>query len=358
MKVKVLTNIDDLDITKDNWNRLVSENETNTIFQTYDWFQCWWSVFGKDYTLFFILVYTDNNELLGFAPLAIENSRHGKNALTFAGDGNADYLDFITPLNKKEVLSRIFMVLKNNRQRWRNIILRNIPGTSTTIGLINSFSQRNVAFSIIESTTVCPTLVINNRQTEAKHIANKYSTKRPYNYFCKLGKLTHESLDDFSTVDNHLESFFQQHIKRWEITASPSLFLDSKNKTFYRALAKKLIGNNELLFSSVNYNDKPLAYHYGFDYNGVVTWYKPSFDIEHAKNSPGILMARYLIIYCLENYKSELDFTIGDEPFKKRFTNMQRLNINVRVFTTRFNYFLFFTKMAIKKITKKILRRK
>jgi CelD/BcsL family acetyltransferase involved in cellulose biosynthesis len=358
MKVKVLTNIDDLDITKDAWNRLASDNETNTIFQTYDWFQCWWSIFGQEHSLFFIIVYADDGSLLGFAPLAIENSRHRKHALIFAGDGNADYLDFVTPLNKSEVLFQIFLVIKNNQHRWRRIMLRNIPGNSTTTGLINSFSRCNMVYSIVESTTVCPTLIINNREDGAQHIANKYSTKRPYNYFRKLGRLSHQILDNSNAINTHLEPFFQQHILRWQDTGTPSLFLDDNNKTFYRTLANKLVDNSELLFSVVKLNEKPLAYHYGFDYNGVITWYKPAFDIEHAKHSPGTLMARYLINYCLDNKKTELDFTIGDEPFKKRFTNMRRFNINLRIFTNKSNYYLFCTKMAIKKIIKKVLRRK
>lgn len=72
--------------------------------------------------------------------------------------------------------------------------------------------------------------------------------------------------------------------------------------------------------------------HYGFDYDGVVTWYKPSFDPAFAAHSPGLALLRQLIGYALTNGRRELDFTWGAEPFKARFTNHSRRLVRLQVF--------------------------
>jgi CelD/BcsL family acetyltransferase involved in cellulose biosynthesis len=79
----------------------------------------------------------------------------------------------------------------------------------------------------------------------------------------------------------------------------------------------------------------PLAFHFGFDYAGSVIWYKPSFEIRHAARSPGLLLIRNMIQDALERKRHELDFTIGDEQFKDRFANAERVNLNVAIYHNR-----------------------
>ena len=61
-------------------------------------------------------------------------------------------------------------------------------------------------------------------------------------------------------------------------------------------------------------------------------YYKPSFDPALAAHSPGLVLVRHLIARALEGGRRELDFTIGDEPFKRRFTNTTRKTVNVQIF--------------------------
>ena len=352
MKVKVLTDIKDLDIAKEEWDDLVSENETNTIFQTYEWFKCWWAVYGPENDLYFLCAYDDQGQLLGFAPLAINATLYGDKHLIFVGDGNADYLDFVIPRQKYQVLNAFFIEIKKTRNLWKKIALRNVPQHSSTMGLLNSLSSNLGVHCRIAGTVPCPTLIVNNRTQHVKRIANKYSTKRPYNYFKRTGCISHKIINDVNTIDNYLEPFFSQHIDRWRNTKTQSLFLMNKNKEFYRLLARALIPNGYLLFSIVYHNNAPITYHYGFDYNSVVTWYKPSFAIEHSRHSPGTLMIRFLIKYCLDNKKHELDFTVGDESYKHRFDNMIRYNYNLRVFTNTATSVLFYVSQKIKNLIK------
>jgi CelD/BcsL family acetyltransferase involved in cellulose biosynthesis len=129
-----------------------------------------------------------------------------------------------------------------------------------------------------------------------------------------------------------VDRFFAQHIARWSDTATPSLFVDPRNQQFYRELARELSRRRWLLCTVVEFDDEPVAFHYGFDYNGAVLWYKPSFNRRYARMSPGLVLVRHLIGYAIQESRHELDFTIGDEPFKGRFTNTTRKTLRFRVF--------------------------
>ncbi len=67
-------------------------------------------------------------------------------------------------------------------------------------------------------------------------------------------------------------------------------------------------------------------------------WYKTSFDIKYSGFSPGLILIQSLIKYALDHNLDELDFTIGEEPFKNRFSNMTRQVETIRIYHSVFFY--------------------
>jgi CelD/BcsL family acetyltransferase involved in cellulose biosynthesis len=61
-------------------------------------------------------------------------------------------------------------------------------------------------------------------------------------------------------------------------------------------------------------------------------WYKPAFSVVHAHRSPGEVLLAALFRYCRDHELRELDFTIGDDAFKSRFSNVTRRNQRIEVF--------------------------
>jgi CelD/BcsL family acetyltransferase involved in cellulose biosynthesis len=110
------------------------------------------------------------------------------------------------------------------------------------------------------------------------------------------------------------------------------LFDAGNQRTFYLALAAALHSAGWLLFSVVEFNGQPIAFHFGFDYFGSIIWYKPSFEVQYAEHSPGLLLTRKIIEDGLQRSRRELDFTIGEEAFKDRFANVSRYNVTLSVY--------------------------
>jgi CelD/BcsL family acetyltransferase involved in cellulose biosynthesis len=338
MHIKHIVDVSKLPLSREAWNKLVSQNETNTIFQTYEWFISWYDTFGDTNKLHLIVVYDDETPI-GFAPLVQSKDRFKRKIIQLAGYNNADYLDFVTPVKKQAVINKIIDYLFESPDEWGLIFLNNIPTESSTCALIKD-ACRQYNFHYLEDNHIrCPYLQIHDRHDAINKLLSKYSNKRPYNYFRRQGNLEFRVLPDGETA-SHLPAFFSQHIQRWSDTNTPSLFNDPRNKLFYKNLSTQLSATDWLHFSILELDKTPLAYHYGFDYEGKYYWYKPSYNVDYSSHSPGTLLIRYLMQSAVEHGRHELDFTIGNEAFKRRFTNKVRHNVNLDIFRHKRSYWL------------------
>jgi CelD/BcsL family acetyltransferase involved in cellulose biosynthesis len=326
LRIELVTRRSEIPLDAGQWNALVAANETNTIFQTFEWFDAWWKSFGAGRRLYFLVV-RDGETIVGFAALARRRSRFGWRVLEFAGTGNADYQDFVLPTDKPRQLEAICRFLRARRFSWERLALYNVPAQSSTHAALRAASVAAGLKLVDEIRVDCPALTLGPDSTRARGLINKYSLRRPLNWFRKRGEVRFRHVESIEEIAAFLPAFFEQHRRRWHAVGETSLFTKEQQRHFYEALARSLHPRGWLQFSVVEFNREPIAFHFGFDYDGCITWYKPSFDTRYAGHSPGLLLTRQLIADGLERARRELDFTIGDEAFKGRFCSHQRHNL-------------------------------
>jgi CelD/BcsL family acetyltransferase involved in cellulose biosynthesis len=317
------------------WNALARLG-TNTVFQTYEWQSSWWAAYGGRFEPLFITV-TNGASTCGVAPLIVEQGVSGR-VVRFIGDGRADYCDVLAG-NNWGTVARIVAGLKDYGD-WDVLDLTNVPSQSGTVGMLKALCEDAGFGVMVHDYFTCPTLLIHGHEHAAERILSKPSLRRRINYFERIGRLTIRDLTAASDVAPCLEGFFAQHVTRWQAHNTPSLFNDPVNQTFYRELTDRMGGTGWLLFSSVELEGRPIAMHFGFDYDDGIIWYKPSFDPAFAAGSPGLVLVRHLIHRALREGRRELDFTIGDEPFKRRFTNHVRKTVHIQVYRDPARYLL------------------
>jgi CelD/BcsL family acetyltransferase involved in cellulose biosynthesis len=331
LRVELITRRSDIPLDAEQWNALVAANETNTVFQTYEWFDSWWQVFGETRELFFLLL-REGDTIIGFGALQRRRSAYGWRLLEFVGTGNADYQDFILPKDKPRAMAALCGFLRDNWWRWDRFALANMPGHSSSVALLEGAAREMGLHLVDEIHVPCPTLLIESDSHRARSMIEKYSLRRPLNWFRKHGNVTFRHVSSGEEVAQLLPTFFDQHRRRWANIGKPSLFANAHQVKFYELLARQLHARGWLQFSVVELNGAPIAFHYGFDYAGCVTWYKPSFSVQYAEHSPGLLLTRQLIEDCLARSRRELDFTIGDEAFKTRFASTCRFNVYLGIY--------------------------
>jgi CelD/BcsL family acetyltransferase involved in cellulose biosynthesis len=335
LQIELIEDRSALRLSAADWNALVGANETNTVFQTYEWFNAWWNTLRGRNRLFLLIVKREARTI-GFAPLMWRRTRLGLRQLEFVGTGNADYQDFVLPEDKPQALAAIFAFLRDNTGRWNRIRFANLPASSTTLRLVREAVALHGLALVEETVMRCPVLLLRGHVPAVRDLVNRYSMRRPFNWFAARGTLRCRCVEDCAELPALLPSFFDQHVARWHSVGRSSLFETAEQRRFYTALAEAFCATGWLSFFVVEFNDRPIAFHFGFEYDGVVTWYKPSFEPAFAARSPGLLMTRELIGRALQNASKEIDFTIGDEPFKSRFANHERFNSYVSVYSSRF----------------------
>lgn len=325
--VRVVSSLDRTGLYAHSWNSLARLG-TNTVFQTYEWQQSWWSTYGGRFEPLFITV-SNGASTCGVAPLIVEQGSSGR-VVRFVGDGRADYCDVLAR-DDWGTVAAIVAGLKDYGQ-WDLLDLANVPSQSPTVGMLKALCQ-DAGFSVmVHDHFACPTLLIRGHERAAGRILAKPSLRRRVNYFERIGRLAVQDLTRASEIAPWLDRFFAQHVTRWQGHGTPSLFGDPLNQAFYRDLTERMSATGWLLFSLVQLDDHPIAMHFGFDYDDAMIWYKPSFDPAYAAGSPGLVMLRHLIGRAVKQGCRELDFTIGDEPFKRRFTNHVRKTVHIQVF--------------------------
>jgi len=352
MQIKLSNSIDNIPLTKKLWNELVQKNSTNTVFQTYEWFISWWGNFNENHEMFFLTAYKDDN-IVGFAPLMISIEPFGRRIIKFIGDGNSDYCDFVINENRYETISAFLDYINKSEIKWSSISLLNIPSSSTTRACVDTYClESNIHIQVLKNTKT-PILLLNDTQL-VHEMTNKYSVMRHVKKINKAGSVTIKNTSDSETIEQYLNIFFNQHIQRYSLKKDISLFSDNKNKSFYKDLTNNLKETNWILFTILFFDNKPIAFHFGFAYNNSFTWYKPSFDINYKQLSPGTVLLKSIIEYSSDKLMKEFDFTIGDESFKSRFSNLNKKNNNLVLYKSPILYRLSQIRCLMSKLLSRI----
>jgi len=83
-------------------------------------------------------------------------------------------------------------------------------------------------------------------------------------------------------------------------------------------------------------NNEPIAYEYGFGYEGRFEDWRSGYDTRFPVNiSIGKLLAMQVVQKCIQEKYNEIDFLRGDETYKQEWMPSQREFVNIRIFNNK-----------------------
>jgi CelD/BcsL family acetyltransferase involved in cellulose biosynthesis len=312
---EVVTEFSKLEALADDWNRLWAMNPRGEIFDTFAWARASWRTFNDERALCTPVVY-EGDQVVGILPLA----RKGR-VLRFLGDPRSDYNDLLcAPDTGDRVFSEAVRALADLAVSWQIGELRNVSENSIIAATLPQAAASIPISMRLSPGSVCPRVDLSSPDV-LDAILRKKSLRRHENKLSRLGELRFRHLEDRDEIKRHLPSFFRQHIARRALAGDRSVLCDTAVRSFYEALVEEFNPQTQLRFSVLEWNERPVAYHFGFEANGKFVWYKPTFDIDVARYSPGEVLLRKLFEYAGERNLQEFDFTVGNESFKSRFAN-------------------------------------
>jgi CelD/BcsL family acetyltransferase involved in cellulose biosynthesis/GNAT superfamily N-acetyltransferase len=293
------------------------------VFQSWGWLNSWWSSWGEGRE--FIVVIKEDERLVGAAALYLDEKRN----LRLIGEEHADYGAVLAVDDRKDILEAIVKAIFEQRECFSRLIFDAVRQ--------DSYLHRLLLWrgAVSGEAIVCPRVQFAKRPLQS--LLSKSSLKRHAKALSALGEVQCLHCDTAQTMAPWLDGFFQQHIERWALTGSPSLFLNPKNRAFYRALASRARAGGPALLSVVLLAGRPVAMHFGFRSQKDLLWYKSTFDPRLATAGPGEVLLANLLREAAAEGCAGVDFTRGGESFKSRFASETRYVSALEVFSPVWN---------------------
>jgi CelD/BcsL family acetyltransferase involved in cellulose biosynthesis len=307
-----LSDLADLRLPGEAWGALLARGDTDTVFLTRSWQAVWWETFGRGRLL--LLAAEEGGRVAAVAPLFCEAGM-----VFFTGSGGSDYLDFIGDIGEPAVLEALLAAARDATEGFVGFRFYHVPEHSRTGERLRAAAPRLGLVCHDEGDLAAPALDLAGDPHAARSGVGKKSLVRHERALARDGRLEVRHLREPDAIRPLLPAFFEQHIARWAATPYPSLFLDPLQRRFYERLVDEAPAGGWLRFTSVTWNEQPVAFHFGTCYRRVYLWYKPSFDIALARRSPGEVLLRHLLLAAIDEGARTFDFGLGDEPFKRRF---------------------------------------
>jgi CelD/BcsL family acetyltransferase involved in cellulose biosynthesis len=320
---EVVTDFGALEAIAGEWHRLWAGSPDSEIFQSFGWARAYWKAFDDELSLFAPVVYRGSS-IVGILPLAIKRNR-----LQFADSTFSDYNDIICADEfAAEVIRAAFEGLLRARKHWDDCVLENVPAHSRLIRHLPDLGLFTKHFRTAFRCP-CPTIVLEGDAALAKKLACKKSLRRHERQLLKVGDLEFRHIECREEIGRYFELFSRQHIARRAIAGDRSHYLEPRTRKFFQTLVDELDPRTLLRFSVLALNERPVAFHFGFEVNRKLLIYQPTFDIDYWDFSPGEVLLRNLLLYAHERKLSEVDMTRGGEPYKDRFATDIRDNLTV-----------------------------
>jgi CelD/BcsL family acetyltransferase involved in cellulose biosynthesis len=353
MKTHIITDWRELDGLKNEWNTLLTESHSNSIFLTWEWIQSWRAVVGDKVKLFVVTVRNSDNRLVGIAPLyqyhlTLLNIFHFKALRILADHATSfEYPDWIvSPDCESGALSAITGALLNAGDHWDVIWMPRLSGWSR-------------AFERITAATTNAGMLVHSRRSVFSYIPlpksiseyeTRFSSKRRQQMRRNKRKILSKpgveilQCQDLSLLPEFTNALFELHHQRRMEMNDPGAFIRKPAKTeFYRQFLPKALDNGWLRFSALADDHRIQAIQVGYAYNGEFLQIQEGLNPNYV-NGVGNVLRHVNIEQCIEEGLSKYDFLGGFTEHKRRWGATKRGGYDLLIGCPKLKNRLFFLK--------------
>jgi ribosomal protein S18 acetylase RimI-like enzyme len=133
-----------------------------------------------------------------------------------------------------------------------------------------------------------------------------------------------ERAEDETAVERTLPALFALHDARWQESGA-SRFVAPRSMAFQREAALALARAGAVRLYVLHADGAPRAALYGFRSSRRFAFYQSGTDPAYRARSVGTVLLCAALEDAFHEGRDEFDFLRGDEPYKRRFANAQRL---------------------------------
>ena len=338
MNVSIIRNDKELATLEREWNQLLHNSASDTIFLTWEWVSSWLDAQPDNLELFVIVIRDHADRLLAVAPFYKTRYRLlsciNVSVLRILGDvsSGAEYGNvLIREGHERDATEQISQCLAENRSEWHILWIPNIASWQSSYSILSSvFRNRQLSHRerarIFSFASLPPTsdgflsTMSANRRQQVRRTCRKVF-KNPD---IKVIQITEPD-----RLRHYLDILFDLHAKRWGTKGDPGSFeRDARLKAFYLSFAPKALARGWLRMIALMDSDRVIAIQYGFRYKDTYMQLQEGFDPTCINGSGTALRLSGIDIFIQESI-TEYDFLGGFTEHKRRWLAVKREGCDV-----------------------------
>jgi len=330
--IEALTEFPEVPEWAEAWAALLERAGNDEVFCTYEWAKAC-AEFDRDGQPLILAGY-DQERLIGLAPFTRRRVRRGLAtswSLEFLALPWADYCDVIAePAWRAEFLEQCLVYLEQDAPPWDEVRLTNLAEGSSTANLFSELGRVRGWQADLRATNIGPVLDLAQADSTAlDELLEKKGVARKAKTLARKGRLEFKVVREQAEVRPLLRDFYRFHTVRYLLCGQPSLYDPEDDNSLCRLfdlLTENLSPVGKVCVPTLFFDGQPMALYFGFEHRDCMTLYATTFDSGVIGTSPGEILAWEVARYCRTSGIRKLDFGIGDESYKFRFTNTLRRN--------------------------------
>jgi len=339
------------------------EESANYCFQSCDWFENWVNNYrvNNNNFLLYIVVVKHESKVVCILPFEIEKKFKFR-ILKWAGDKQSDYC---CPLLRKnlnfdrktfvDLFNQVLDLIKNVDVIYLIKQPEYIEGIKNPfIEFSGNFTDSKTYNILLPKTWEYYKDQILKKEFHLQNLRKKKSLK-------KIGNLNFKIYNDQNEKINVMKKLFSQKNIRLSSQGIKDI-LKLEDLEFYKKFEESALKNIKTHLSALILNDELIAIHWGIIYKKRFYYLLLSMkENQLSKYSPGRLLISLLIRWSISKKLEVFDFTLGDENYKKSWSNKNSYLFNyVESKSLKgFNLFLLIKlKLYLKQINKENFFRK
>lgn len=315
-KLLVLTDEDQFASIRKEWNKVVRNSITRSVFLTSEWLTICWRLFGSERDIRILCVENEQGDVIGGVPLMLERAT-GKISLLGSTE-LSDYMDMVAmPGTESDICQEVQRYLLDCMGDWSYLELHCVPQES---GLLNTFAPvvRQAGWHVdVEVEEVCP--IINLPRSWDEYLSrlgkkDRHELRRKIRRASEMEGAGWRIVSNCISSPQAMDSFIRLHRMSNE---AKKVFMDDTKEAFFKAIAEAFSEECWLKLWLFETGGTEAAAMLCFQYGDSLYLYNSGFDPQIGEaHSIGVALAARCIQNAIENGKRRVDFLRGSEGYK------------------------------------------
>jgi CelD/BcsL family acetyltransferase involved in cellulose biosynthesis len=334
LRIVLLTEIPEDSSLLRGWNDLVLQMEHPEVFYNSEWALAVQAAYqGLQKPLLFLGY--EGDDLVGVASLSTDPDDQ---EVSFLAGTTADYCDFVShPQKRTEFVEAVFAELRRELKS-ASLVLANLPADSATPVALRTAAKKHGFHLYVRPGYLCSQVELGSgskRQELKTTVTNKRQLRRCLKALAREGPVSAVYLRSWPEIQAALPSFVDAHLARFRAKHGTSFLYTSERQLFMEELARRSSTAGVMTLTMLMVGDRPVAWSYGFQFQGGWFLYQTTFDIRCEDNSPGYcLLGKILIEACDISTMKLVDLGLGAEGYKEWFANSGRQTLYATLTTS------------------------